>query len=175
MLVDRFDFLREFVPTDALSHLRSLEIIFPATQYDFFGTDESAYSIWIAGINYLALRLNKLSLRLYMTHYTGTTTDELDPYVIEDARPIEDVEALFRVQEQIVRPLANITTVHNCYVRAMTPWQLRAAEGMRRITQERLHAQERYLEKLAMGSEYDGIAAGKLQHRQSEWTKRYEI
>jgi hypothetical protein len=42
---NRFDFLGKVVPTDALSHLRSLEIIFPKTQYDFSGMDEDAYRL----------------------------------------------------------------------------------------------------------------------------------
>jgi hypothetical protein len=108
-----------------------------------------------------------------MTHSTAKSTDDGDPYAEEDAKPIEGVEVLFKVQEQIVRPLANIATIHICFVRAMTPWQVQyAIPGT--ITEERLRAQEEHLEKLVMGSEYDGIATGKLEQRQSEWTRRYE-
>jgi hypothetical protein len=115
---DRADFLKRVIPTTAVSHLRDLEIIFPKTQYDFSGMDQDAYRLWVDSIEHFAPRLKRLSLRLYMTHDGRRCAD--NPYRGEDSILIEDIDALFKVQEHIVRPLVKITTTENCFVRAMT-------------------------------------------------------
>lgn len=176
----RFDFLRKFAPTEALSHLRSLEIRFPKTHYDFSGADEEAYRFWIKSIDYLSSRVKRLNLRLYMTHTPVKSTDQDailnwygDEYKPEDTKPIEQLESLFKVQAQIVRPLSRLPNLDNCFVRAMTPWQVQR-DPEPAATEERRRAQESYLEKLVMGIGYDGIAKGKLEQRESDWMKKYE-
>lgn len=164
---DRSDFLRRFVPTNALSHLRSLEIIFPGTHHHFGSIDRHDYRLWTDSLGSLAPRLKKLSLRLYMTH---NTEDNL--YVTEYITPMTSLEDLFKVQEQIVRPLAAIATIESCFVRLMRPWTVQGVIQLTNMEQQ-LRKQETRLEKLVMGEEYDSVAAGRLEQRQSEWTKRY--
>lgn len=55
----------------------------------------------------------------------------------------------------------------------MMPSQVQYA-GPGTITDERLRAQEVHLENLVMRCEYDIIANGKLEQRQSKWTWKYE-
>ncbi len=80
---------------------------------------------------------------------------------------------MFRVQVQIVLPLKKLKSLRDCYIRAMTPRHIerRASDPS---FGERLRLHEKRLETIVMGDDYDSIASGKIEQRQSEWTKMYD-
>ena len=156
-------FLRKVIPREALSHLRSLEIIFPAILYDFFerdegdfsGFDRGIYHDWLLTIECIAPRLKTLELRLRMGYGRLRIAD-----------PSWDVDeipgwqkALFLTHEHIVRPLRKLQCLNNFFVHATSPY------GRDVIDSQQLRDHELRLETLVMGARYDSIARGEIETR----------
>ena len=166
---ERFEasiFLRKVVPREALSHLRSLEIIFPAILYDFFerddeefsGLDEGLYNHWVQTIEYIAPHLKRLELRLKMGYGDLRIAPSLwrgDEYF-----PGWQKE-LFLMHEQIVRPLWKLKCLSSFCVQATSPFN----QGP--IDSQQLRDHELRLETLVTGTGYNSVMREKSEPRAS--------
>jgi hypothetical protein len=145
--------LRKMVPREASSHLRSLELTFPAIPYDSFeldedefsGLDEGIYDHWVQTIDYIAPRLKMLALRLE---------------VYDDDFP-EWQKELFLMHEHFVRQFRKLQCLSDFFVHATSPFNRET------IYSQKLRDHELHLETSVMGSGYDSIARGKLEHREN--------
>ena len=155
-------FLTQIVPGDGLASLRDLEIQFPPKEYCHLGIGQAMLDDWENAIRYAAPRLRKLTLSLIM----GIENHPDPPRCYtEDAQA--DLQKLYQVHEQIVRPLSQLRCLDGFFV---TAW---ACFDHEHWTRERhwLHFQEhaKNLEAVVMGSTYDSEACGKTQRRRSKW------
>lgn len=155
-------FLTKVVPPKALSYLRDLEVIFPATEYNFRGIDQAVYNDWVRTIEYVAPRLKKLALQLYMGFELTPYTDPLRSVNIQGSQ-----NALFRIHEQIVRPLSQLECLDCFFVCADSPFS--HPRWTWKTIEQQIKDHEKRLEGLVMGSAYDSKAEGKMQRERSEW------
>lgn len=149
-------FIGHLVPMDALSHLRSLELHFPARVHDFFGPstpsgiDKLIYADWRATIEYMALWIRKLKLRFHMG-----VPDRASP-----TSPLTHLETAlerqFHTNVHIVRPLQRLPCIDRFEILVHWPFVGRHQSDL----QEKLADHEMHLKSLVTGERGGEMVTG---------------
>jgi hypothetical protein len=140
--------------------LRDLEIAFTARYYTHLGIEPAVLEDWERAITQISPHIKMLTL----TFHVGDDRD-FSGHDIESEDPEAAQDALFKVHEQLVKPLHQIKGLAAFFVYARSPF-----DRVGRYTpQPLLRAHEKHLEGLVMGDLYDSAVRGKPQRRMSRW------
>lgn len=168
-------FLREIVPTQALSYLRFLEIVFPPFDGDFLAQDTPAFQDWIDLLNFLKIKLtpSRLTLRVHFADYDSTGYHRSLWRVNMTPAKCQDI---FRAYYRTLEPLKILKRNLGClFVHLASPWSWVTEEmlGMpfnRAYDQALMTAMERKIEQFAMDDDdYCSTARGKEAEKKSNW------
>jgi hypothetical protein len=140
--------------------LRDLEIAFTARYYTHLGIEPAVLEDWEKAIAQASPHIKRLTLTLHV----GDDRD-FSGHVIESEDPEAAQDALFKVHEQLTRPLHRIKGLAAFFVYARSPFDIVSRD----TPQPFLRAHEKHLERLVMGDAYDSAARGKWQRRLSRW------
>lgn len=132
-------FLRNWVPTSAIYHLRSLDIIFPPFEDDCLLPDSASYQRWLLTLSYLAQHANlpKLMLTVRMSGPEGG-----------QGRLAQEMYT------RTLTPLVRLTGLQDLYIHLAYP-RIHREHG------SRIDRMEQCLEQMVMGTGYDSKARGK--------------
>lgn len=168
-------FLSTVVPPDALRHLRSVEIVFPAcgvTRPGAYCPAQSAqWEDWTLTVENAKDQLNlcKLTIRVYFAEWLPKDPTKIPVYRLSMTE--EQANAELDLYFDTLSPLRRLTGLAKFFAHVSDPtaWtedrpQLRDLEEL-----------ERELERSVMGEQYDAVAAGKNDMAESRWAEDLEI
>jgi hypothetical protein len=143
-------FLRQIVPVESLSSLRSLHLSFSPVWYDFSEADKELYSDWMSAIELVAPNVKKLAIQIRLNHWFDPNGYRPDELTIE-----ESWQQLRNIQEQLLRPLRKFRQLSRFFVYLIPSW--RASD----VRTQQVYEYEKRMETIVMGEDYDSIKQGK--------------
>ncbi|KAL1988385.1 hypothetical protein VTN96DRAFT_10068 [Rasamsonia emersonii] len=149
-------FLKNFMPTSAIFHLRSLEIVFPPSEDGYLHSDSWGYQDWLSTLSHLARHGNLARLTLMIR------MPEIILYGFPPLLRIQ-INMVLRMYIRVLRPLEGLTGLEDLYIALGYPMicgeNVGEPERQRRLNY--ITTIEKYLEQMVMGGSYDSRARGK--------------
>jgi hypothetical protein len=152
-----------------LVYLRDLEIVLSGDSYVGEGIDmeKEIQHNWVPALQHT----RKLSLRLYLGHEDYPCPTKLFSHDLRAS-----LLRLFRRQEQILRPLRAVKSLDTFFVHVVSPYDTgELLEEARPQLVEDLQAQEKNLEAIVMGDQYDSTTMGKWKPELSRWLSQMYV
>jgi hypothetical protein len=168
-------FLRDFVPSQALSLLKFLDIVFPPFYNDYLGESDPAYQDWLQTINHLGnlATLPVLTLRVHMADIP-LFPEHAPEYRTKLTR--EESQTIVKAYERAIKPLSKLRErgLDRFFADLTLPWG-RTAESIKKheedpssFTVER-RGLRMWAERLVMGCEYDSTTLRFGEPEEPQW------
>lgn len=155
-------FLRNFMPTSAIFHLRSLEIVFPPSEEEYLHFSSFGYQDWVSTLAHLAQHGNLARLTLKI---------RMPDVILYGFPPLLrlQINLVLKMYIRVLKPLVELRGLENLYIALAYPLICgeRVGELERQRRREYITKLEQYLEQAVMGGSYDSRARGK-----DEWLSR---
>jgi hypothetical protein len=168
-----FDFLTNKVPSEALCHLRRLDITFDGALYDFYGIEEEI-KVYERALADVLPHLKRLRLRVHIgwaLHWTmfsdgGSTIrgeshrtwrSQGRPELGDLASAQDELFRWFSLYEALLRPFTKLESVQDFYLKVTSPFDVRSGSPF----QDHLTCFEKRIERQVVGDQYDSTVRGK--------------
>lgn len=168
-------FLQNTVPSDMLHYLRSLEFVFPPADSNYLSIESPVYKEWARTIEHVKEHLNQPALMIRVHFSDFMFPRWATKHGRSDLTREEGME-IVSMYQRILTPLSQLTKLGRFFIDAAWPWAW-TRDGFNLINNNPDLVEidkrqiEQGLEKLIMGDDYDGAAAGKADEEKSQWFK----